>query len=139
MRTDQDRALREKLRRAGMRCTRQRFALARLLFAGGHRHVTAEELHREALAAGTPVASGTVYNTLRRFAGAGLLREVAVNSSSAWFDTNVSFHHHFYHEGTGELVDIPGKGIRVRGLPAPPEGAETAEVNVMVRIRDARR
>lgn len=138
MASDPDR-FSEMLRWAGVRRTRQRLALARLLFAGGPRHVTAEGLRREAREAGTPVATGTVYNTLRRFARAGLLREVAVDSSSAWFDTNVSHHHHFYHEGTGELGDIPGQGIRVHGLPRPPEGSEVAEVSVVVRLRDAPR
>ena len=71
------------LRRAGLRPTRQRAALASLLFAGGDRHVTAEVLHAEAVAFGERVSLATVYNTLHQFRHAGLLRELAVDGTKA--------------------------------------------------------
>src|SRR6202795_1491326 len=88
----------ERLRTAGLRPTRQRLALARLLFEKGDRHVTAEQLHGEAQATSVQVSLATVYNTLHQFIAAGLLREVVVDPGRSYFDTNVSDHHHFFHE-----------------------------------------
>jgi Fur family transcriptional regulator, iron response regulator len=101
------------LRRAGLRPTRQRIALATLLFGNGDRHVTAELLHEEAVRAGERVSLATVYNTLHQFKGAGLLREIAIGGQRAYFDTNTSNHNHFFVEEQGRLVDIPGDTIRV--------------------------
>ena len=122
------------LRRAGLRPTRQRAALASLLFAGGDRHVTAEVLHAEAVAAGERVSLATVYNTLHQFRHAGLLRELAVDGTKAYFDTNTSNHNHFYIESLGQLVDIPGDAIHVDGLPQPPPGMKIAHIDVVVRL-----
>jgi len=125
----------ERLRAVGLRPTRQRLALARLLFSGGDRHVTAEQLHGEALAAAIPVSLATVYNTLHQFTDAGLLREVVVEPGRSYFDTNINDHHHFFWEPSGVLQDIPGEGVVVSGLPQPPPGAEIRRVEVIVRVR----
>lgn len=122
------------LRGAGLRPTRQRLALARLLFDKGDRHVTAEQLHGEALAAAVPVSLATVYNTLHQFIAAGLLREVVVNPGRSYFDTNVSNHHHFFIEESGRLVDIPGDRIDVGNVPAPPAGTAIRRVDVIIRV-----
>ncbi|HUK60983.1 MAG TPA: Fur family transcriptional regulator [Stellaceae bacterium] len=122
------------LRVAKLRPTRQRLALARLLFEKGDRHVTAEQLHGEAVAASIPVSLATVYNTLHQFIDAGLLREVVVNSGRSYFDTNVSDHHHLFFEDTGRLHDIPGEQIGVSGLPKLPAGAAVRRVDVIVRV-----
>jgi Fur family transcriptional regulator, iron response regulator len=124
----------ELLRAAGLRPTRQRLALARLLFDAGDRHVTAEQVHGEALAASVPVSLATVYNTLHQFVTAGLLREVVVNPGRSYFDTNVSDHHHFFFEDTGKLVDIPGDRVGVTDLPPPPAGTSIRRVDVIIRI-----
>ena len=126
------------LRDAGLRPTRQRVALGWLLFAKGDRHVSAEMLHEEAQKARVPVSLATVYNTLHQFTEAGLLREVAVDGSKTYFDTNLSDHHHFFLEGEERLVDIPGGRIAVSDLPAAPEGMEIARVEVIVRLRQSR-
>ena len=130
--------LRERLRAAGLRPTRQREALWLLLFRGGDRHVTAEALHREAMQAGEQVSLATVYNTLHQFTQAGLLREVVVDSGRAYFDTNTSRHHHFFNTATQELADIPGHAIAVGGLPEAPEGTEVEDVEVVVRVAPRR-
>ena len=122
------------LREAGLRPTRQRISLGTLLFGAEDRHATAEMLHAEAVASGERVSLATVYNTLHQFCRAGLLRELAVEGSKAYFDTNVSNHNHFYIEAAGELVDIPGDGVRVDGLPAPPAGMKIAHIDVVVRL-----
>jgi Fur family transcriptional regulator, iron response regulator len=125
----------QRLRGAGLRPTRQRLALARLLFAKGDRHITADELHAEAEAAGVGVSLATVYNTLNQFTAAGLLREVAVEAGRAYFDTNTSDHHHFFFEDGGKLVDIPAASLSVAGVPAAPSGTAVARVDVIVRLK----
>jgi Fur family iron response transcriptional regulator len=122
------------LRQAGLRPTRQRLALGRLLFESGDRHVTAEQLHAEVAALGEHVSLATVYNTLHQFKRAGLVRELAIEGSKAYFDTNTSNHNHFLLESSGELMDIPGDAIRVEGLPEPPEGMKITHVDVVVRL-----
>ena len=114
----------DRLRKAGLRPTRQRLALARLLFDGGDRHVTAEQLHSEAESAGVSVSLATVYNTLHQFTDGGLLREGVVEAGRSYFDTN-----------TGALTDIPGDEIAIGDLPPPPPGAEIERVDLVIRIR----
>nr|WP_210329421.1 Fur family transcriptional regulator [Bartonella choladocola] len=130
--------LEKRLREKGLRPTRQRMALADLLFSKGNRHIAAEELHAEAVKAAVPVSLATVYNTLHQFTEAGLLRIIAVEGSKTWFDTNTSDHHHFFLEGENEIVDIPsgpeGKPI-VGNLPEPPDGMEISHVDLIVRLR----
>jgi len=123
-----------KLRMAGLRPTRQRIALGSLLFATGDRHVSAEMLHAEAQAAGEQISLATVYNTLHQFTEVGLLRELAIDGNKAFFDTNTSNHNHFYIETRGELIDIPSNGVRVDGLPEPPEGMRISHIDVVVRL-----
>jgi len=129
--------LRAKLQRAKLRPTRQRIALGWLLFGKGDRHVTAETLYEEATAIKAPISLATVYNTLHQFTDVGLLREIAVDGSRTYFDTNISPHHHFLIEETNALVDIPDGLVAVSGLPKAPEGTEIARVDVIVRIRRA--
>lgn len=123
-----------QLRDAGLRPTRQRVALGRILFARGHRHISAEDLHAEALAASVRVSLATVYNTLHQFTEAGLLREVAIDGARTYFDTNVSDHHHFFLEGEGRLLDM-AEHVDLQRLPEPPEGMEITAVEIVVRVR----
>ena len=124
----------QRLRHAGLRPTRQRCALATLLFGQGDRHVSAEALHEEAAQAGVRVSLATIYNALRQFQQAGLLRELAIDGQRSYFDTNTSNHNHFYIEHRGQLVDIPGDSVRVDGLPEPPEGMRISHIDVVVRL-----
>jgi Fur family iron response transcriptional regulator len=128
------RSISQLLKQAGLRPTRQRMALGTLLFEGGDRHVTAELLHAEAVAVGHHVSLATVYNTLHQFKRAGLLRELAINGSKGYFDTNTSNHNHFFIEADGELHDIPSDAIRVDGVPTPPEGMRISHIDVVVRL-----
>ena len=124
----------QKLRAAGLRPTRQRMSLAKLLFEPGDRHVTAEQLHQEASAGRIRVSLATVYNTLHQFTSAGLLREVVVQPGRSYFDTNTSDHHHFFIEANGHLQDIPGDSVVLAKLPEPPQGTRIARVEVIVRV-----
>jgi Fur family iron response transcriptional regulator len=126
------------LREAGLRPTQQRMSLARLLFLRGNRHVSAEVLHEEAIRARMPVSLATVYNTLNQFHQSGLLREVAVDGTRTYFDTNVSDHHHFYIETEDKVMDIPGDGLQLQNLPEVPDGMEISRVDVVVRLRKKR-
>lgn len=126
------------LRAADLRPTRQRLALARLLFEKGDRHVTAEMLNDEALAANIRVSLATVYNTLHQFTAAGLLREIVVDATRSYFDTNIQDHHHFFFEKSGRLEDIPGHQVVVSDMPAAPEGTRVARVDVIVRLADGK-
>jgi Fur family transcriptional regulator, iron response regulator len=129
----------ERLRQIGLRPTRQRVALAQLLFDVPDRHVTAEQLHSEAVAAAIRVSLATVYNTLHQFTAAGLMREVVVEPGRSYFDTNIDNHHHFFCESTGHLQDIPGELVKVGELPEPPAGAEIRRVDVIIRVRQTSR
>jgi Fur family iron response transcriptional regulator len=124
-----------RLRDAGLRPTRQRVALARVLFESGHRHVTAESLHAEVKATRIPVSLATVYNALNQFRDAGLLREVVVAPGRSYFDTNTGHHHHFFVETDNELHDFSSEDVTVAGLPAPPKGTKVSRVDVIVRVR----
>ena len=112
----------QKLRDAGMRPTRQRMSLGKLLFGSGDRHITAEQLHVETVQAGVAVSLATIYNTLNQFTEAGLLREVAVEGHKSFFDTYTSNHCLYYLEGEGRLIDIDGELLTVDGLPLTPAG-----------------
>jgi Fur family iron response transcriptional regulator len=125
----------ERLKAAGLRPTRQRLALAKLLLESGPRHVTAEELFHEARGAGIAISLATVYNTLHQFTSVGLLREVVVDMGQSYFDTNTSHHHHFFDEATGQLTDIAEQEIEINRLPSPPLGAAIERVEVIVRLR----
>lgn len=129
----------ERLKSAGLRPTRQRLALSRLLFEGDgnpDRHVTAEQLHGEAMGNGIRVSLATIYNTLNQFTRAGLLREVVVEPGRSYFDTNVDDHHHFFFEGSGRLMDIPGDSVQLERLPQAPEGAKVRRVDVIIRLEE---
>jgi len=125
------------LRMAGLRPTRQRVALAELLFGGPHRHVSAEQLHGEATDARVGVSLATIYNTLHQFHEAGLLREVAVDASRSYFDTDTSDHHHFYVEDEQRMIDIPASSVEFAVLPDAPSGMKVSHVDVVIRVRKA--
>jgi Fur family iron response transcriptional regulator len=122
------------LNKVGLRPTRQRLALAKLLFDGADRHVTAEELHAQALGANVSVSLATVYNTLHQFTAAQLMREVVVEPGRSYFDTNVTDHHHFFFEDSGAIQDIPEESVSIAELPRIPEGTTLNRVDVVVRL-----
>jgi Fur family iron response transcriptional regulator len=130
--------VRAMLRQSGLRPTRQRMALAEILFAHGNRHISAESLHDEAVMRRVPVSLATIYNTLHQFTEAGLLREVAVDGSKTYFDTNTQDHHHFFVEDDNEVMDIPAGQMGVGRVPEPPEGYEISRIDVVVRLRRIR-
>ncbi len=127
------------LQTAGLRPTRQRLTLAKLLVGDGHnRHVTAESLHEAAAATPETVSLATVYNTLRAFCDAGLMSEITVDGSRSYFDTRTDDHPHFYWEDDGRLTDAPSESVRIEAFPDAPEGTEIAKIDVVIRLRQKR-
>ena len=125
------------LAQADLRPTRQRLSLATLMVGDGlDRHVTAEGLHASSVSAGEKVSLATVYNTLRAFCEAGLVQEVTVDGTRSYFDTDVTEHAHFYWEKEGRLSDAPHGSVAFDRLPDPPDGAEIAKVDVVIRLRE---
>ena len=121
---------------AGLRPTRQRMTLANLLVGDGQdRHVTAESLFEAASNADEKVSLATVYNTLKAFCDAGLMREITVDGTKSYFDTNMTDHPHFYWEDSATLTDASAEKLEIKNLPDAPEGAEIASVDVVIRLR----
>ena len=121
---------------ADLRPTRQRVALAALLVGDGmDRHFTAESLFASAKENGEAVSLATVYNTVRAFCDAGLVQEVTVEGSKSYFDTNTHDHPHFFWEDEQRLSDAPAEELEITRIPAAPEGAEIASVDVVIRLR----
>ena len=127
-----------QLKEAGLRPTRQRLALAEILFGAGDRHLTAETLYEEARATRYPPSLATIYNTLNQFAEHGLVREIALYGSKVWYDTKTGPHYHFYLEDKDELFDIPEELVPALNIPAP-EGTEVSGIDVVIRLKSKRR
>jgi Fur family iron response transcriptional regulator len=123
------------LRGAGLRPTRQRLMLGEFLFSKGGRHVTADMIYTEAAAANMHISRATVYNTLNQFTEVGLLRQIGVDGSKSFFDTNPSAHHHFFVDHEDRLFDVPEPGVLIETLPQPLPGYEIARVDVIVHLR----
>ncbi|MFV0359885.1 iron response transcriptional regulator IrrA [Tropicimonas sp.] len=124
------------LERGGLRPTRQRLALATLLVGdGNNRHVTAEKLFEASGDTGERVSLATVYNTLKAFCEAGLMREILVDGTKSYFDTRVDDHPHFFWEESHRLTDAPAEQLEIARLPDAPEGAEISKVDVVIRLR----
>lgn len=123
------------LAQAGLRATRQRLMLGALLFSGGGRHVTADMVYAEAIEAGMPMSRATVYNTLNQFTEAGLLKQIGVDGSKSYFDSNPTSHHHFFVDQEERLFDVPDPGVLIETLPEPLPGYEIARVDVIVHLR----
>ncbi len=127
--------LRERLKGAGLRPTRQRMSLGWLLFAKGDRHITAELIFEEAQKARVPISLATVYNTLHQFTESGLLRQLPIEGAKSYFDTNPSDHHHFFFDEGDILTDVPLDQVSISSLPEPPEGMAISRVDVIVRLK----
>lgn len=128
-------AIVEQLRDAGLKPTRQRIAIANILFKDGHKHVCAEDVYADVQNSGMQVSLATIYNTLHQFTSAGLLREVTVDGAKTYFDTNLHDHHHFFIEDTSTVVDMDGLEIAPDDISGVPDDMEIVKVEVVVRLR----
>ncbi len=123
----------EQLREAGIQPTRQRLRIAQVLLTG-NQHLSADQVLEKVNHIGKPVSKATVYNTLGLFANKGLLREVIIDPSRVFYDTNSAPHHHVYNTATGELSDIALHRVLTEPLPELPAGTELESVDVVIRV-----
>ena len=124
------------LTEAGLRPTRQRLTLAHLLVGDGHhRHVTAESLYSAVKESDENVSLATIYNTLKVFSDAGLIREILVDGTKSYFDTRIDDHPHFYWEDENILTDAPNSELEITRLPDAPNGTTVSKVDVVIRLR----
>lgn len=123
------------LKKYGLRATRQRRGLARLLFGKGDRHLTAEALAAEARAANTRTSLATVYNVLNLFSEVGLVRSLAIEGDRTIFDTNTTDHSHYFYEDTKEVADIGPREMKFAEQIEAPEGYEISRIDCVVRLR----
>ena len=127
------------LTEAGLRPTRQRLALANLLVGDGHhRHVTAESLYSAVKKSDENVSLATIYNTLKVFSEAGLIREILVDGTKSYFDTRIDDHPHFYWEDESILTDAPNNELEITKLPNGPKGTKVSKVDVVIRLRKSK-
>ena len=125
----------ERLKAAGVTATQQRVEIAAILFARDQ-HMSADQVLAVVNNTSPRVSKATVYNTLGLFAEKGLVREVIVDPTKVFYDSNTSNHHHFYNADTGHLMDIDPATIKIQDIPALPEGTVAEGVDVIIRIRD---
>src|SRR5215469_13431076 len=123
-----------RLAECGIRPTAQRVRIAALLLSAPQ-HLSAEQIIAQLRAAGARVSKATVYNTLNLFAAHGLIRQLSVDGSRAWFDSNVDAHYHFHDPATGDLIDVPVPAVEFSRLPTPPPGTEVAGIDLVIRLR----
>ena len=128
------REARRRLLGAGLRPTRPRVAMFRLLLEGGDRHVTPDDVRTEVEAAGLRLSLATIYNNLNRFQEVGLLRRITLGPGQVFFDTNTSHHHHVYDEGRGELRSVPARADGLVDLPEDLAGIAPERLDIVVRI-----
>ena len=123
-----------RLREHGIQPTCQRIKVAALLL-NIRQHLTAEQLLASLNVRGARVSKATLYNTLNLFAARGLIRQLSVDGTRMWFDSNVEPHYHFQDSASGNLSDIALGDIAFSRLPAAPEGMEVAGIDVVIRLR----
>lgn len=130
-----DPAIAARLRKAGLRPTRQRLQISKLLFGASHRHITADDLFQEIQATGEHLSLATIYNSLHHFSEAGLLRRICTGSERVYFDTDTGDHHHFYMQAEDRIVDAPAGDTIINRLPKAPEGYEITKVDVVIHLK----
>ena len=124
----------KKIESSGIRPTKQRRVLAKILFEKGNRHVSADELFHDVKKEDRKISMATVYNTLKQFTSLGLLKEVVVDQNKSLYCTNNKSHYHLYIEDEGKIVDIPTKNIDLN-IPSIPACLQLHNIDVIVRIR----
>jgi Fur family iron response transcriptional regulator len=124
----------KKIEGSGIRPTKQRRVLAKILFEKGNRHVSADELFHDVKKEDRKISMATVYNTLKQFTSLGLVREVVVDQNKSLYCTNRKSHYHLYIEDEGKIVDIPTKNIDLN-IPSIPACLQLHNIDVIVRIR----
>ena len=124
----------KKLSNIGLRPTKQRMVLIKLLFENPDRHISAEELHQEVKKEDRKISLATIYNTLKQFTKIGLLKELVVDQNKSIYCTNHDPHYHLYIEDECKVVDIPQENIDLN-IPSIPACLSLHNIDVVVRVR----
>ena len=126
----------EKLRKSGLRPTRQRLKICEVLFnADKTFHFTISDLVKLIEnKANEKISLATVYNTIHAFEKKGYLKEIAINSSQTYFDTNTSNHHHFFDEKKKQLIDLENKDVDPIKINKTIPGKKIKSVEVLVKV-----
>ena len=129
---------RDRLRSSGLRPTKQRLAICKILFNRKKTfHFTIEKLKKIAeKKSNKKISLATLYNTVHAFKNRGYLKEITLKGNKTFFDTNIKNHHHFYDEDMSQLFDIDDKNISINYLPKTPNGKKIKSVEVLVKIED---
>ena len=126
--------LEKKLRDAGLRPTKQRLLISNYLFSGPQMHVTADSLYSELIDRDINISLATIYNVLNVFTSHGLLREISIDPSRSYFDTNIKRHYHYYFEKTGKLEDISIEELKISPMPEKKNGFDVNCVDIVIRV-----
>ena len=126
----------ERLRASGLRPTKQRLALCKILFDRKETfHFTIEKLKKIAEKNGKKkISLATLYNTVHAFKKSGYLKEISLRGNKTFFDTNTKNHHHFYDEDSSQLSDIKNENVSVTNLPNVPNGKKIKEIEITIRV-----
>tara|TARA_Y100000590_G_C15130741_1_gene792398 strand:- start:184 stop:597 length:414 start_codon:yes stop_codon:yes gene_type:complete len=126
----------EKLRKSGLRPTRQRIKICEVLFNRNKTfHFTINDLVKLIEnKANEKISLATVYNTIHAFEKKGYLKEIAINSSQTYFDTNTSNHHHFFDEKEKELIDLEDDDVDPIKIKKTIPGKKIKSVEVLVKV-----
>tara|TARA_B100000700_G_C14937676_1_gene805186 strand:- start:223 stop:669 length:447 start_codon:yes stop_codon:yes gene_type:complete len=122
------------LEKNGIRATKQRRVLAKLIFDKGKRHISAENLFDEVKKDDRKISMATVYNTLKQFTNLGLIKEIVVDQNKSLYCNNNQSHYHLYIEDESKVIDIPTKNIDLN-IPSIPACLQLHNIDVIVRIR----
>jgi len=123
-----------KLSKIGLRPTKQRMILIKLLFKNPDRHISADEIYEEVKKEDRKISLATIYNTLKQFTKVGLLKELVVDQNKSIYCTNHDPHYHLYIEDEGKVIDIPQENIDLN-IPSIPACLSLHNVDVVVRVR----
>jgi len=128
----------EKLRKSGLRPTKQRIKICEILFSSDKTfHFTINDISKiieEKLS--EKISLATIYNTVHSFKKKGYLKEISINNDKNYFDTNISTHHHFFDTKKNELIDIDSNKIELKNIPNPPEGKSIKNINIVINIEN---
>ena len=127
---------RERLRASGLRPTKQRVALCKILFDRKETfHFTIEKLKKVAEKdSRKKISLATLYNTVHAFKKRGYLKEISLKGNKTFFDTNIKNHHHFYDEDTSQLIDIKNENVSINNLPSAPNGKKIKDIEITIRV-----
>ena len=126
----------DKLRASGLRPTKQRLAICKILFNRKETfHFTIDQLQKIAEKnVKKKISLATLYNTVRAFEKKGYLKEISLKGNKTFFDTNTKSHHHFFDEETSLLSDIKNENISINNIPNIPNGKKIRDIEVTIKI-----